>query len=105
MSRYGKTVKIVESLYNKVENCEHKEAVTRRQGEEVYKVAIHDNTLTLVHYGTTTLVYDIAKREIVEYDGFSNSDRDSLNTVLDCLYHNNSEYFRVKQGELILVQE
>ena len=53
--------------------------------EEKYSIKIEDNILTMKHWGTQTIEIDLSVNEIVSYYGESNSDRDSLNTLVYCL--------------------
>lgn len=53
--------------------------------EEKYSIEIDGNKLTMNHWGTETIEIDTDTNEIVSYYGESNSDRDSLNTLVDCL--------------------
>jgi hypothetical protein len=109
MARYGKSVKIIENLLNKAfeKTDDFVSMSLKRQGNEVYRIEqeIYPDPKCLVtrlfHYGTLTLEYN--DNEIVYYYGYSNSDRDSLNTMLDLLGHNNQQYFKLSQGEIILV--
>lgn len=53
--------------------------------EEKYSIEIDGNKLTMNHWGTETIEIDTDTNDIVSYYGESNSDRDSLNTLVDCL--------------------
>jgi uncharacterized membrane protein YfhO len=107
MARYGKTIKMVEAL---TEKAFYKlKAVANRKGQEVYRIELvtlsNGEHLRVYHYNTLTLEYSLKDREIVQYYGFSGSDRDSLNTVLDYLGHDKREFFRLTAGEIILEQK
>lgn len=109
MARYGKTIKFIDNLLDKAfysEGCIVEE-VHNRKGEEVYKVQLSWHTskgslLRFYHYGTLTLEYNMSKNIINNYYGYSSSDRDSLNTVLDYLGHNSKEYFKLTGRKIIL---
>ena len=52
--------------------------------EEKYAIALEGNAIVrLRHWGTETLVINTVTKEILDYYGESNSDRDSMNFVLD----------------------
>lgn len=53
--------------------------------EEKYAIEIDGNKLIMRHWGTQTIEIDLSINEIVSYYGESNSDRDSLNTLVYCL--------------------
>lgn len=103
MARYGKTIDLIEKMFDKVnpyKNGGYDEITVNRQGNEVYKLVQslnNGNEFKLFHYGTLTLHY--VNGEIVYYYGESTSDRDSLNTLLDCLHYNHREYFKLNKKE------
>lgn len=49
---------------------------------EKYAIEIDGDTLQLRHWGTQTLVVDIAEKSILKWYGESASDRDSMNYIL-----------------------
>lgn len=53
--------------------------------EEKYSIRFSEDErfVTLKHWGTVTLVLDLEDRRIVQIYGESNSDRDSINTLLN----------------------
>lgn len=53
--------------------------------EEKYAIEIFRNKLIMRHWGTQTIEFDLNMKEIDSYYGESNSDRDSLNTLVYCL--------------------
>ena len=53
--------------------------------QEKYSIKIDGNTLTFKHWGTVTMVVDLASDTLVEWYGESVSDRDSLNYMLNKL--------------------
>lgn len=53
--------------------------------EEKYAIEIFRNKLIMRHWGTQTIEIDLNMKEIDSYYGESNSDRDSLNTLVYCL--------------------
>lgn len=53
--------------------------------EEKYAIEIDGNKLVMRHWGTETIQINLSTKEIVSYYGESNSDRDSLNTLVYCL--------------------
>ena len=53
--------------------------------QEKYAIEIDGNKLVMRHWGTQTIEIDLSVNEIVSYYGESNSDRDSLNTLVYCL--------------------
>ena len=50
---------------------------------EQWNVQLDSTSLRFRHWGTETLVLDLENKEILEWYGESNSDRDSMNFVLD----------------------
>jgi len=50
--------------------------------QEKYSVTVEGNIVTLTHWGTETLKADREAREVLSWYGESNSDRDSMNTLL-----------------------
>lgn len=94
MKRFGKHINLIEEMFKRVEFGKDYVKHTRN-GVPVYEMQKTQGSLIrLIHYGTTTLIYDQHEREILEYYGESVSDRDSLNTLLACLDHPLNEYFR-----------
>ena len=49
--------------------------------EEKYHIEIDNNILEFRHWGTTTLVANIEKKEVLQFYGIGNSDRDLLNFI------------------------
>lgn len=90
-------------------------AATMRRGNAVYEVFV-DRThriACLRHWGTITILYDLNARELRSWYGQGVSDRDSMNTFLNCL-QDDKYYFRYGSkmgfwmdynGELIEVDE
>lgn len=70
-------------------------AYTNRFGHAVYAVIVDLNSMqiTLKHYGTVTILYDLKNEELLSWYGESVSDRDSMNTFLNCLGED-KYYFR-----------
>ena len=58
--------------------------------QEKYSITIYmvegKKRVMLSHWGTVTLVIDTESTEVLEFYGESNSDRDSMNTMLELLY-------------------
>jgi hypothetical protein len=114
-----KRVITVENLYQQAVKNSRKTGVgyarTMRRGHAVYEVFV-DRThriACLRHYGTITVLYDLNSREITSWYGEGVSDRDSMNTFLNCL-QDDKYYFRYGtnmgfnlelDGELIPVDE
>lgn len=64
---------------------------------EKYAIEIDDNILTMRHWGTQTIEIDLSTNEIISYYGESNSDRNSLNTLVGLLgIKSNFRYFPSK---------
>ena len=88
-----KRIKLIEELYEKAQQQGHAKVNGRMRGmwgqvgelQEKYAIEIRNNILTMKHWGTQTIKIDLVKNEILEYYGESNSDRDSLNTLVDIL--------------------
>ena len=88
-----KRIKLIEQLYSKAQEQGHAKVNGRMRGmwgqvgelQEKYSITINNNILTMRHWGTQTIKIDLVKNEILEYYGESNSDRDSLNTLVDIL--------------------
>ena len=88
-----KRIKLIEQLYSKAQEQGHAKVNGRMRGmwgqvgelQEKYSIMINNNILTMRHWGTQTIKIDLVKNEILEYYGESNSDRDSLNTLVDIL--------------------
>lgn len=88
-----KYISTIEKLLNKAEN--KGEAILNGRMnlgwgmvgdlEEKYAIEIDGNKLVMRHWGTETIEIDTDRNEIVSYYGESNSDRDSLNTLVNCL--------------------
>ncbi|VEV89147.1 TreP [Staphylococcus phage Stab22] len=88
-----KFIKTIENLLEKAEN--KGEAILNGRMnmgwgmvgalEEKYAIEILGNKLVMRHWGTQTIEIDLSMKEIVSYYGESNSDRDSLNTLVYCL--------------------
>lgn len=97
----SKRIGCVEEMVNKA--LRGVEAHITRRGIYVYEAKWLDNKLIVKHYGTTILEYDIEENEILNYDGYSNSDRDALNTVLHyCVTYIGAEYFYIRDRSLRL---
>ena len=89
-----KFIKTIENLLNKAEskgeariNGRYNDGYGLGKLEEKYSIKIEDNILTMKHWGTQTIEIDLSVEgnRIVSYYGESNSDRDSLNTLVYCL--------------------
>lgn len=97
MARFGKTIQIIDKLVEKaMSKGAGAEVWTKRNGIKVYEVHISEEGrhIALVHYGTTTLIYDMEEKIIIHNRGYSNSDRDSVNTFLDSVREPTGAYFR-----------
>lgn len=84
-----KKIKLIEDLYNKalkngeaVVNGRYYDGFKLGELEPKYEIYIEGNYVFLFHWGTMTLNYSKAQNMIMEYYGQSNSDRDSINTLL-----------------------
>lgn len=100
-----KRIKLIEQLYTKAKENGHAKINGRMRGywgevgelQEKYAIEIYNNILIMRHWGTQTIKLDLVKNEILEYYGESNSDRDSLNTLVDILgIEPNFRYFPSK---------
>lgn len=90
-----KRIKLIEQLYSKAKEQGHAKINGRMRGmgmygqvgelREKYAITINNNILTMKHWETQTIKIDLVKNEILEYYGESNSDRDSLNTLVNML--------------------
>ena len=87
-----KFIKTIEGLLNKAEqkgeakiNGRYNDGYGLGELEEKYAIEIEGNKLVMRHWGTQTIEIDLSTDEIVSYYGESNSDRDSLNTLVYCL--------------------
>ena len=88
-----KRIKLIEQLYSKAKEQGHAKVNGRMRGmwgqvgelQEKYAITINNNILTMRHWGTQTIKIDLVNNNILEYYGESNSDRDSLNTLVDIL--------------------
>ncbi|AUV57016.1 TreP [Staphylococcus phage vB_SauM_LM12] len=87
-----KFIKTIENLLTKAENKgqailngRYYDGYRNGELEEKYAIEIEGNKLVMRHWGTQTIEIDLGMKEIVSYYGESNSDRDSLNTLVYCL--------------------
>ncbi|WDQ44016.1 hypothetical protein [Staphylococcus phage HMGUsa2] len=87
-----KFIKTIENLLTKAENKgqailngRYYDGYRNGELEEKYAIEIDGNKLIMRHWGTQTIEIDLSVNEIVSYYGESNSDRDSLNTLVYCL--------------------
>ena len=88
-----KRIKLIEQLYSKAKEQGHAKVNGRMRYygghvgelEEKYAIEIDNNILTMRHWGTQTIEIDLVNNDIIGYYGESNSDRDSLNTLVNCL--------------------
>ena len=87
-----KFIKTIENLLEKAENKgqailngRYFDGYGLGELEEKYAIEIDGNKLVMRHWGTQTIEIDLSINEIVSYYGESNSDRDSLNTLVYCL--------------------
>lgn len=74
-------VKMIEELYETA--CAKEMAYRTRLGRVVYSVTKNNESIKMIHYGTTTL--EIKDGEIYQLYGISRSDVDSINTLLNKL--------------------
>ena len=51
--------------------------------EEKYSIEIKNNIVRLKHWGTETLEIDTVNKKVINVYGISNSDRDSINFILN----------------------
>lgn len=101
MARYGKTVKLIQEM---VKATNRKSYVKHtRQGIPVYELYSEGDSMRLIHYGTEIITYNLFQEKIVDYAGYSASDRDAMNTLLDSVNHKGKEFFRIVDGVLTLV--
>ena len=88
-----KKIKLIEQLYEKAKENGYAKVNGRMRGmwgqvgelEEKYAIEIDNNILTMRHWGTQTIEVDLVNNDIIDYYGESNSDRDSLNTLVNLL--------------------
>jgi len=87
-----KKIKLIEDLYAKalvkgeaIVNGRYFECGVYGELEPKYEIYINDTHVFLYHWGTMTLNYSKAQNMILQYYGQSNSDRDSINTLLNLL--------------------
>ena len=87
-----KFIKTIEGVLNKAEqkgeakiNGRYNDGYGLGELEEKYAIEIDGNKLVMRHWGTQTIEIDTDINEIVSYYGESNSDSDSLNTLVYCL--------------------
>ena len=87
-----KFIKTIETLLTKAQekgeakiNGRYFDGYGKGEIEEKYAIEIDGNKLIMRHWGTQTIEIDTDTNEIVSYYGESNSDRDSLNTLVYCL--------------------
>lgn len=74
-------IKMIAELYDSA--CRNGMGYRTRSGTVLYSVRKNDSSVTMVHYGTTTL--EVKDGEIHQLYGISRSDVDSINTLLDKL--------------------
>lgn len=90
-------MKANQTVRNLVDRAMEKgDAVLTKNGVRVYEVYKNGDILTVKHYGTVILVYDMHMKEIESWGGYSTSDRDALNNILFMVDHRTTEYFRIK---------
>lgn len=86
-----KFIKTIETLYQKAQETGFARINGRMSFgygglvgdiEEKYAIKIEDEELTMRHWSTVTIKVNLNTKEIIEYYGESNSDRDSLNTLV-----------------------
>ena len=89
-----KFIKTIENLLEKAENKgqailngRYFDGYSKGELEEKYAIEIDGNKLIMRHWGTQTIEVELRPwgNRIVSYYGESNSDRDSLNTLVYCL--------------------
>lgn len=88
-----KRIKLIEELYSKAKENGHAKVNGRMRYygghvgelEEKYAIEIDNDILKMRHWGTETIKIDLVNNDIIEYYGESNSDRDSLNTLVNVL--------------------
>lgn len=114
-----KRIVTVENLYQQAVRNSRRSGVgsarTMRRGHEVYEVIIDRNEgiAYLKHYGTTTIKYNVRTKELLNWYGEGVSDRDSMNTFMNCLqedkyyfrYGSNMGFNLDLDGRLIPVEE
>ena len=70
----------------------HYRAYDNRDLCEKYHIEIDNNILKFRHWGTTTLVANLEKKEVLQFYGIGVSDRDSMNYIVN--HYNIPVYFR-----------
>lgn len=88
-----KRIKLIEELYSKAKEQGQAKVNGRMRYygghvgelEEKYAIEIENDILRMRHWGTETIQINLVNNDIIEYYGESNSDRDSLNTLVNCL--------------------
>ena len=81
----AKTIQLVNNLYFKAMNKPEELVCYKRQGREIYHAMYKDGCFCLSHYFTTILIVDVEKKVIVKLGGWSCSDRDAINSILELL--------------------
>lgn len=71
-------IKMIAELYDSA--CRNGMGYRTRSGAILYTVRKNDSSVTMIHYGTTTL--EVKDGEIHQLYGISRSDVDSINTLL-----------------------
>lgn len=107
-----KKIKLIQDLYNKalikgeaVVNGRYFEGGVYGELEPKYEIYIEGDYVFLFHWGTMTLNYSKAQNMIMEYYGQSNSDRDSINTLLQLLGSEERVRFFPSTGRFITQSE
>lgn len=78
------SVKSVETIVKKAVREPGKVFRVNRDGQEVYRAHCLTGNLELFHYGTRILsVFVATPLEVLDYDGYSKTDQDAINTVFD----------------------
>lgn len=90
-----KAIKLVNDLVTKAMNNEGK-TFTRSSYEVIAQMSI----LTVAHYNTVILHYDYLNKQINDWNGWSVSDRDALNSILELLGHPSRDGFVIHKGTL-----
>lgn len=101
-----KYVKCVSEMVEKVVSGKHNYAEINRYGRTVYSCSKFNENgkefIEFTHYGTITMYYNLTDGVIEKFGGFSATDRDSLNNVLNVVKYQGRQYFTIAGGYLHL---
>ncbi|WP_257064348.1 DUF7417 domain-containing protein [Priestia megaterium] len=96
MQRQTKTVKFIVNMYQDLTENNKRKVIFERNKIVIYSMWYRSvNELVLQHFDELTLIYNLKDKDVSHFAGYSVSDKNTLNTVLDLVGYDQNYMFRM----------